>query len=253
MLFRSRYTVASLLSGGNRQVRPHRANRGHFPLWQPIATRSLASASIRGRKLQPSWVEPSARSSVGKRNEGFPYIAYREAGAEVSSLTIPSWRTGSRDEARNWTPTILPERVSQPLLRPEASRHAKSLLANRNFTAARIAAWLVPLLLVGALTVAFSAGHRVARFKALASGHTPNAAAQDLYLKGRYYWDRRTPEDLNKAIDYFTQAIVKDPSDAQAYVGLADCYNLLREFGAMSPVEAYPARVVGGSARCGTQ
>jgi tetratricopeptide (TPR) repeat protein len=86
----------------------------------------------------------------------------------------------------------------------------------------------------------FSVGHQSQRYKALASRHAPNAEAQDLYLKGRYYWDRRTPEDLNKAIDYFTQAIVKDPSDAAAYVGLADCYNLLREFGAMPPSEAYP-------------
>jgi tetratricopeptide (TPR) repeat protein len=74
----------------------------------------------------------------------------------------------------------------------------------------------------------------------MAGRHVPNAEAQDLYLKGRYFWDRRTPEDLTKAIDYFTQAIVKDPSDAQAYVGLADCYNLLREFGSMPPNEAYP-------------
>jgi tetratricopeptide (TPR) repeat protein len=59
-------------------------------------------------------------------------------------------------------------------------------------------------------------------------------------LRGRYFWNRRTPDDLNRAIDYFTQAIVKDPDGAQAYVGLADCYNLLREFGAMSPTEAYP-------------
>lgn len=105
---------------------------------------------------------------------------------------------------------------------------------------ARGVAWVVPLVVVGALVVLFSAGHRDLRFRALAGRHSPNSEAQDLYLKGRYFWERRTPEDLNKAIDYFTQAIVKDPSDAQAYVGLADCYNLLREFGAMPSGEAYP-------------
>jgi tetratricopeptide (TPR) repeat protein len=105
---------------------------------------------------------------------------------------------------------------------------------------ARAAAWLLPLVVVGGLVIFFSIGHQGTRFKALASRHLPNAEAQDLYLKGRYFWDRRTPEDLTKAIDYFTQAIVKDPSDAQAYVGLADCYSLLREFGAMPPTEAYP-------------
>ena len=64
--------------------------------------------------------------------------------------------------------------------------------------------------------------------------------AQDLYLKGRYCWDKRTPDDLNKAVDFFTQAIDRDPNYAPAYVGLADCYNLLREYAAMPPEEAYP-------------
>ena len=45
---------------------------------------------------------------------------------------------------------------------------------------------------------------------------------------------------MNQAVDYFTQAIVHDPNYAQAYVGLADCYNLLREYSAMPPEEAYP-------------
>ena len=49
---------------------------------------------------------------------------------------------------------------------------------------------------------------------------------------------RRT--DSNKALDYFTQAIVHDPNYAPAYVGLADCYNLLREYTLMPASEAYP-------------
>ncbi|MGD0930802.1 MAG: hypothetical protein ABR902_09135 [Candidatus Korobacteraceae bacterium] len=65
-------------------------------------------------------------------------------------------------------------------------------------------------------------------------------AAQALYLKGRYYWNRRTPADLTKALDFFTQSIVRDPNYAQPYVGLADCYNLLREFAAMPSEEAFP-------------
>lgn len=66
------------------------------------------------------------------------------------------------------------------------------------------------------------------------------SAAADLYLKGRYYWSKRTPEDLQKAVDYFTQSIVADPGYAKAYVGLADCYGLLREFAAMPDSEAWP-------------
>jgi Tfp pilus assembly protein PilF len=73
-----------------------------------------------------------------------------------------------------------------------------------------------------------------------ASSPAHNAEAEQLYLKGRYYWNKRTPEDLNRAVDYFTQAIVHDPGYASAYVGLADCYNLLREYTAMPAAEAYP-------------
>jgi tetratricopeptide (TPR) repeat protein len=73
-----------------------------------------------------------------------------------------------------------------------------------------------------------------------ASSHAHNPEAEELYLKGRYYWNKRTPEDLNKAVDYFVQAIVHDPNYAPAYVGLADCYNLLREYTVMPASEAYP-------------
>jgi Tfp pilus assembly protein PilF len=67
-----------------------------------------------------------------------------------------------------------------------------------------------------------------------------NSEAQQFYLKGRFYWEKRTPDGLNKAVDYFTQAIVHDPNYAPAYVGLADCYNLLREYTLMPASEAYP-------------
>ena len=67
-----------------------------------------------------------------------------------------------------------------------------------------------------------------------------NPEAEQLYLTGRYYWNKRTREDLEKAVDYFTQAIVKDANYAKPYVGLADCYNLLREYSAMPESEAFP-------------
>ncbi|MGB9074804.1 MAG: tetratricopeptide repeat protein [Terriglobales bacterium] len=70
--------------------------------------------------------------------------------------------------------------------------------------------------------------------------HQPaNREAEDSYLKGRFYWNKRTPESLNQALEAFTQAIAHDPNYSDAYVGLADSYNLLREFSAMSGNEAY--------------
>jgi Tfp pilus assembly protein PilF len=70
--------------------------------------------------------------------------------------------------------------------------------------------------------------------------HQVAPESEQLYLKGIYYWHNRTPESLNQAVDYFTQAIVRDPNNAEAYVGLANCYNLLREYSTMPDDEAYP-------------
>ncbi|MFI5114571.1 MAG: winged helix-turn-helix domain-containing protein [Terriglobales bacterium] len=70
--------------------------------------------------------------------------------------------------------------------------------------------------------------------------HAANREAEEFYLKGRYYWEKRTPDSLNKAVDSFMQSIVHDPGYAPAYVGLADCYNLLREYTLMPASEAYP-------------
>jgi DNA-binding winged helix-turn-helix (wHTH) protein/Tfp pilus assembly protein PilF len=97
--------------------------------------------------------------------------------------------------------------------------------------------YLLPVLVLVLAFWSFRSGARTAN----ASLHQlPNRQAKDLYLQGRYYWSRRTPDDLHKAVDYFTQAIVHDPGYADAYVGLADCYNLLREYSSMPASEAYP-------------
>ena len=69
----------------------------------------------------------------------------------------------------------------------------------------------------------------------LASRPTENPEAHQLYLKGRYFWNKRTTENLKKAIDYFEQAIAKDPAYAVAYSGLADAHAVLPYYAATSP------------------
>ena len=61
--------------------------------------------------------------------------------------------------------------------------------------------------------------------------HVPAPGAAELFLRGRYYWNLRTADGLAKAIDSYTQAIVTDPSYAEAYAGLAEFYDLLPQFG----------------------
>jgi serine/threonine protein kinase/tetratricopeptide (TPR) repeat protein len=67
---------------------------------------------------------------------------------------------------------------------------------------------------------------------------TQNAEAYDLYLKGRYHWNKRTEEGFRKAIEYFSEATEKDPNYALAHTGLADSYIMLEGFGLLSPKEA---------------
>ena len=75
--------------------------------------------------------------------------------------------------------------------------------------------------------------------------HQYNASpAYELYVKGRYFWAKRTKEGLLQGIDYFQQAIDSDPNYALAYAGLADCYSLLDDWGKRSPRDSFPkARV----------
>ena len=69
----------------------------------------------------------------------------------------------------------------------------------------------------------------------IVKNYTENLQAYNLYLQGRYFWNKRTAEEIRKAIDFFSQAIEIDPSYALAYIGLADCYLLLPSYG-RSPV-----------------
>lgn len=70
--------------------------------------------------------------------------------------------------------------------------------------------------------------------------HTINAEAYQSYLKGRYHWNKRTPDGLKKSIEYFNEALEKDPAYGQAYAGIADSYNTLARFNLLHPQEAYP-------------
>jgi TolB-like protein/DNA-binding winged helix-turn-helix (wHTH) protein len=68
---------------------------------------------------------------------------------------------------------------------------------------------------------------------------TGDAEAYQLYLKGRYFWNKRVPDALTKAVDYLEQAKARDPNFALAHAGLADCYVLFPEYRMMAPNEAF--------------
>jgi TolB-like protein/Tfp pilus assembly protein PilF len=71
----------------------------------------------------------------------------------------------------------------------------------------------------------------------LAEARPVNPEAYEAYLKGRYYWNRRTTDVFPKSVQYFREAIAKDPGYAEAYAGLADCLSGLGAYGFVAPDE----------------
>jgi len=74
----------------------------------------------------------------------------------------------------------------------------------------------------------------------LSRKRTLDPEAYDLYLKGRFYWNQRTPDAIRQSIHYFEQAIAKDPNFALAYSGLANAYNISNIIGAYTAEESLP-------------
>lgn len=73
----------------------------------------------------------------------------------------------------------------------------------------------------------------------LAKSHTNSGEAYEAYLKGRYHWNKRTDEGFQLATKFFEDAVVKDPSYALAYTGLADCFTLRSDYGFLPPMQGY--------------
>ena len=69
---------------------------------------------------------------------------------------------------------------------------------------------------------------------------TQNSEAYELYIEGCYFWNKRTEDGFRRSIEYFQQAVLKDPRFAEAYAGLADSYTLLASYGVEPEQEAYP-------------
>ncbi len=75
---------------------------------------------------------------------------------------------------------------------------------------------------------------------AIARRFTKNLKAYNLYLMGRYHWNKRTEQGMKKGLEYFQQATDEDPAYVLPYTGIADCHNLLGWYGYVAPKEAFP-------------
>jgi eukaryotic-like serine/threonine-protein kinase len=76
--------------------------------------------------------------------------------------------------------------------------------------------------------------------KRISKNYSSNSEAQQLYLKGRFHWNKRSSRDFEKAVQYFDQAVQKDPNYALAYTGAADTYALMPLYGTLRPTEYIP-------------
>jgi cytochrome c-type biogenesis protein CcmH/NrfG len=123
---------------------------------------------------------------------------------------------------------------SQPALSPSLARSG-AVRTSRRWTVPVAATVAVVLLAAAMLPVRWDRGAPLAGTSGVRAAqdplrHLPAPNAEGLYLRGRYFWNLRTADSLSKAIDAYTQAIVKDPSYAEAYAGLAESYDLLPQF-----------------------
>jgi tetratricopeptide (TPR) repeat protein len=197
---------------------------------QPINRRPEAN-----RRLD-SWKEIAAFLDCGERTvkrweteRGLPVHRMPGSGrGRVSAYTaeLTLWLEAGGPEQGT------PEAASQGSAAPAPAPPAKPAGPGRS------GRWLAVPVLFLCLAALFFILH--GRHSPASSAPRAGTGAEDLYLQGRFYWNKRTPESLRQAVDSFAQAIVRDPNYAPAYVGLADCYNLLREFSAMPASEAYP-------------
>ena len=93
---------------------------------------------------------------------------------------------------------------------------------------------------VVALLLAIVAVVAIPNFRSATPRHQAPAEAAQLYQAGVYHWNTRTAEGLTQSVDEFRRAIALDPDYAAAQAGLGNAYNLLAQYGAMKPGEAYP-------------
>ena len=166
-----------------------------------------------------------ARSSVfrykGKSTDPFT------VGKELGVRAVLTGRIIQRGETVTISTELVDVRDNKQLWGEQYERQAADLMSLQRDIAGQIANNL-------RLTISGEARNRLTKH------YTDNPEAYQLYLKGRYYWNKRNAEALKKSVEYFQQAIEKDPSYALAYSGLADAYSLIPSYSGGTPQEYLP-------------
>jgi TolB-like protein/DNA-binding winged helix-turn-helix (wHTH) protein/Flp pilus assembly protein TadD len=176
-------------------------------------------------KLNPERLSVIARGSVA-RYKGSS-VAVSQVGKELHADYLLQGSVRRAPDRVRITVQLIEVRDQTDLWTESYDRELKDILAFQDSVARTIADQIH-------ITLTAEQQTRIARPRQL------EPAAYEAYLKGRYYWNKRTAESLQKASIYFQQAIDKDPAYGAAYSGLADCNSGLTWHGFSSPSEALP-------------
>lgn len=176
-------------------------------------------------KLNPEWLSVIARRSVAKYKGSS--IAVSQIGKELHADYLLQGSVRRAPDRVRITVQLIQVRDQTDLWTESYDRELKDILALQDSVARTIADQIH-------ITLTAKEQTRLARPRQL------EPVAYEAYLKGRYYWNKRTAEGMQKASIYFQQAINKDPAYGAAYSGLADCDSGLTWHGFNSPAEALP-------------
>jgi TolB-like protein/DNA-binding winged helix-turn-helix (wHTH) protein/Tfp pilus assembly protein PilF len=147
-------------------------------------------------------------------------------GRELGVRAIFKGRVTQRGDTLNISAELINARDSSHIWGQQYDRKLADMVALREEIAREMA---------GALRMRLTGAEE----KRLTKSYTANPEAYQDYLKGRYWLNKRTDEGFNKGIEYFRQAVTKDPAYALAYSGLSDCYSSLAEFGLVPAKDGY--------------
>jgi DNA-binding winged helix-turn-helix (wHTH) protein/TolB-like protein/Flp pilus assembly protein TadD len=127
-------------------------------------------------------------------------------------------------------------RVSARLMRVRDGATLWTETFDENFTDIFAVQDSIAQQIVGALALRLSGDQQTE----LAKRYTENTEAYQLYVKGRFFWSKLTPDGLHRSVDFYNTAIELDPAYALAYAGLADSYNLMGSYGLVPIKESHP-------------
>jgi eukaryotic-like serine/threonine-protein kinase len=158
-----------------------------------------------------------------KGREADPQAAARELGVQA----VLTGRVVRRGDQLAISAELVDARDNSHLWGEQYNRRASDVLVLQQEIAREIA---------GRLRARLTGEER----RRVTRNYTENVEAYQLYLRGRYHWNKRTAEGFRQAIEYFRQAIDRDPNYALAYSGLADCYSNLERYAGAPPSEGQP-------------